>query len=110
MTIEKLQKVATSQVDVEYKAKWLHWWNSSTNVCLGNKFPWESPLKSATLEPWLNKASFWAQVQQASFLFANPVFYIISFNFVTSFLPLQLEAVVAKEFVKFEGELQQPIS
>ena len=29
---------------------------------------------------------------------------------MTSFLPLQLKAAVAEEFVKFEGELQQPIS
>ena len=29
---------------------------------------------------------------------------------MTSFLPLQLEAIVAEEFFKFEGELQQPIS
>ena len=29
---------------------------------------------------------------------------------MTSFLPLQLEAAVAEEFVKFEGELQQPLS
>ena len=74
LTIEKLQKVATLQVDAKYKAKWLHWWNSSTNVRLGNKFPSELPLKSATLEPWLNKASFWAQVQHAPFLFCKSCF------------------------------------
>ena len=50
MTIEKLQKVATSIVEPEYKAKWLHWWNSSTNVRIGNKFSSESPVKVTMLE------------------------------------------------------------
>ena len=51
MTIEKLQKVATLQVDAKYKAKWLHWWNLSKNVHFGNKFSLEMPLNSAMLEP-----------------------------------------------------------
>ena len=63
MTIEKLQKVATSAVEPEYKAKWLHWWNSSTMVRIEKKFPSESPVKVTVLEIWLAKASFWAQVQ-----------------------------------------------
>ena len=42
--------------------------------------------------------------------FANHDFNIISFNLVTSSLPLQLEAAIVEEFVKFEEELQQPIS
>ena len=60
MTIKKLQKVATSAVEPEYKAKWLHWWNSSANVRIGNKFPSESPVKITVLEPCLSKASHWA--------------------------------------------------
>ena len=63
MMIEKLQKVATSTVEPEYKAKWLHWWNSSANVRIGNKFPFESLVKVTVLETWLSKASLWAQVQ-----------------------------------------------
>ena len=63
MKIEKLQKVATSKVELEYKAKWLHWWDSSTNVQIGNEFPFESLVKSAMLEAWFSKASFWVQVQ-----------------------------------------------
>ena len=74
MTIEKLQKVATLQRDAEYKAKWLHWWNSSTNVHLSKNFPLKLPIKSVTFEPWFNKASFWAQVQHASFLFCKSCF------------------------------------
>ena len=42
--------------------------------------------------------------------FANHDFNIISFNLVTSSLPLQVEAAVAEEFVKFEEERQQSIS
>ena len=110
MTIEKLQKVATSQVDAEYKAKWLHWWNSSTNVHLGNKFPSEIPLKSTTFEPWLNKASFWAQVRQAPFLFCKSCFLCHFAQPCDMFFPLQLEAPIAEDFVKFEGELQQAIN
>ena len=57
MTIEKLQKVATSAVEPEYKAKWLHWWNSSTMVRIGNQFPSELPMKVTIIETWLSKAS-----------------------------------------------------
>ena len=44
MTIEKLQKVATSHVDASFKAKWLLWWNSSF-VKSENKFPTIVPIK-----------------------------------------------------------------
>ena len=39
MTIEELQKVATTHVDASFKARWLRWWNSSAKVKTKNKFP-----------------------------------------------------------------------
>jgi hypothetical protein len=62
MTIEKLQKVATTHVDASFKAKWLRWWNSSSKVKIKNQFPSSLPLRERVLDEWLNKASFWAQV------------------------------------------------
>ena len=63
MTIEKPQKVATAHVDAHFKAKWLRWWNSPADVKEKNRFPSSLPLREKVLENWLNKASFWAQVQ-----------------------------------------------
>jgi hypothetical protein len=62
MTIEKLQKVATTHVDASFKAKWLRWWNSPAKVKIENQFPSTVPLREKFLDEWLNKASFWAQV------------------------------------------------
>ena len=62
MTIEKLQKVATTHVDASFKAKWLRWWNSSANVKIKNHFPSSNPIREKVLDDWLNKASFWAHV------------------------------------------------
>jgi hypothetical protein len=39
MTIEKLQKVATTHGDAYFKAKWLRWWNSPAKVKIENQFP-----------------------------------------------------------------------
>jgi hypothetical protein len=50
MTIEKLQKVATTHVDAHYKAKWLRWWNSTPDVKEKNKFPSSLPLQEKVLE------------------------------------------------------------
>ena len=68
MTIEKLHKVSTATVAPRFKAKWLHWWNSPLTVRGANKFPSTSPVKEKTLDSWLNKASFWAQVLQVSLI------------------------------------------
>ena len=66
MTIEKLQKVATAQVDAHFKAKWLRWWNSPLDVKENNRFPSTVPLREKVLD---NKATIWAQVHlQLSFL------------------------------------------
>ena len=67
MTIEKLQKVATTHVDAHFKAKWLRWWNSPADVKDKNRFPSSLPLREKVLENWLNKASFWAQVHLYSY-------------------------------------------
>jgi hypothetical protein len=64
MTIEKLQKVATTHVDASFKARWLRWWNSPVEVKFRNKFPSSLPLREKDLDDWLHKASFWAQVLQ----------------------------------------------
>jgi len=44
-----IQKVATSNVDASFKAKWLRWWNSSTSVKDDNKFSFDFPLKEKVL-------------------------------------------------------------
>jgi hypothetical protein len=62
MTIEKLQKVATTHVDAHFKAKWLRWWNSPAEVKKHYKFPFALPLRERVLKNWHNKVFFWAQV------------------------------------------------
>jgi hypothetical protein len=69
MTIEKLQKVATSHVDASVKARWLRWWNSPADVKSKNIFPTALPLREKVLDDWLHKASFWAQVLESRILF-----------------------------------------
>jgi hypothetical protein len=69
MTIEKLQKVATSHVDASVKARWLRWWNSPADVKSKNIFPTVLPLREKVLDDWLHKASFWAQVLESRILF-----------------------------------------
>jgi len=64
MTIEKLQKVATTHVDATFKARWLRWWNSPAEVKTQNMFPASVPLREKVLDDWLHRASFWAQVLQ----------------------------------------------
>jgi hypothetical protein len=62
MSIEKLQKVAMTFVNASVKAKWLRWWNSPIPERIKNRFPSTDPIKEKTLEDWLHRASFWAQV------------------------------------------------
>jgi hypothetical protein len=61
MSIEKLQKVASSQVQPEFKSKWLRWWNSGSMRRAAYRFL-PVGFKEADLDLWLNKATFWAQV------------------------------------------------
>jgi hypothetical protein len=61
MTIEKLEKIATAHVEAKYKARWLRWWNSSDATRQSYRFP-SSTDKEAAWDPWINKATFWAEV------------------------------------------------
>jgi hypothetical protein len=80
MTIEKLQKVATTHVDASFKAKWLRWWNSPAEVKIKNHFPVALPLRERVLDEWLNKASFWAQVHgHFCLFFLFSVFFLGNF-------------------------------
>ena len=61
MTLDKLQKIVPANVEAKYKARWLRWWNSSPGSRVSYRFlPPE--FKEADLDPWLNKAAFWASV------------------------------------------------
>jgi hypothetical protein len=75
MTIEKLQKIAIAHVEPKYKAKWLRWWNASENARQSYRFlgPKE---KEAQWDPWIHKASFWAEVKTLSILFSSIVFQL----------------------------------
>lgn len=110
MSIEKLQKIATTGVSKEFKAKWLRWWNSSLTVREGNCFPTEKPLREKTLDMWLPKASFWAQVH---YLLSNFEFLALillryeSCLLVSLFIMishLQLEEAVEIDFKKMESD------
>lgn len=68
MTIEKLQKIATSMVEPRFKAKWLHWWNSGSILRASFRFP-VGEVKESVLDAWLNRASFWAQVFHYIFVY-----------------------------------------
>jgi hypothetical protein len=61
MTLEKLQYIATAVVSPSFKTRWLMWWNSSVHICEALYFP-SKGFTDKNLEPWLNKASFWAGV------------------------------------------------
>jgi hypothetical protein len=61
MTLEKLQKIATTHVDGKYKVKWLKWLNSSPMTREALRFLPQNFIDN-DLDVWLVKASFWAQV------------------------------------------------
>lgn len=64
MTLERLHKVATTNVHNSFKAKWLKWWNSSVEFRASVHFPEDNPMKDKVLDAWLNRASLWAHVPQ----------------------------------------------
>ncbi len=76
MTLEKLQLIATTAVEPEYKVRWLKWWNSGNFNREAIRFP-KSPASEDTLKSWLNKAAFWAGVRLSLFLSLsfNSAFY-----------------------------------
>ena len=73
MTIEKFQKVATTQVDACFKARCLWLWNSPIDAKTKNKFPTSLLLSEKILDDWLHKVILWAHVLQH-------LFYLFPFN------------------------------
>lgn len=61
MTAEKLQKVSTTVVQPHFRVRWLKWWNSSEMSREALHFP-PPGFTDATLESWLPRAAFWAEV------------------------------------------------
>ena len=61
MLPEKLQILATAQVDGKYKQRWLKWWNMSKDGRQVYNFP-DSPCSTLALRPWVEIAAFWAGV------------------------------------------------
>ena len=61
LTLEKLQKIATTRVPGQFKARWLKWWNSSLMSRVSLHLT-SNDTKDSELDAWLSKASFWAQV------------------------------------------------
>jgi len=92
MTVEKLQKVATTHVDAAIKARWLRWWNYTAAVKLQNKFPHVLPLREKLLDGWLIKASWWAQVLPFFIIFHYGLFS----NFHNLFLSMGFCSVVGE--------------
>jgi hypothetical protein len=68
MTLEKLQLIATCNVNSNYKVKWLRWWNSSTQTKEVIRFPLK-PVGENELKSFLVKACWYAGVSD---LFAVP--------------------------------------
>lgn len=61
LTLEKLQKIATTRVPGHFKARWLKWWNSSSMARVSLHLT-SNDTKDSELDVWLSKASLWAQV------------------------------------------------
>jgi hypothetical protein len=70
MSPEKLQLLATVQVDGKYKQQWnmvemveqwLKWWNMSKDGRQAYNFP-DSPCSTLALRLWVEIAAFWAGV------------------------------------------------
>ena len=104
MTIERLQKVATSAVEPRFKARWLHQWNSPPFVRAAYRFP--SPrFKDSALDQFLNRASFWAQVSKLST--SVLVLTFVNMFLSNSFFLSQLEDKFILEFEKLcnSGEI-----
>jgi hypothetical protein len=66
MSLEKLQKIATANVEPLFKGRWLRWWNSSSMARESLQFP-TGLVKEKVLDQWLIRATFWAQVKNLFF-------------------------------------------
>jgi hypothetical protein len=103
MTIEKLQKVASAQVEPEYKAMWLRWWNSGSMRRAAYRFL-PAGFKEAELDLWLNKATFWAQVILYSLNHSNPSFFVaFKFSSLYYFFIGSLKTVWSSSSVRYLG-------
>jgi hypothetical protein len=67
MTLEKLQYIATTVMPPSFKTRWLMWRNSNVHTREALHFP-SKGFTDKDLEPWLNKASFWARVSFLTFI------------------------------------------
>ena len=56
LTLEKLQKIATTRVPGQFKARWLKWWNSSFMSRVSLHLT-SNDTKDSELDAWLSKAS-----------------------------------------------------
>ena len=80
MTIEKLQKLATSITDGKYKARWLRWWNSSVDARRAYRFL-VGKHKDHVWDNWVDKATFWAEVTFFSFVLLFTFAYLLGSGF-----------------------------
>lgn len=63
MSLEKLQKIATTPVNDKYIGKWLMWWNSTPMPCESLRFL-QPNFRNIDLDDWFVNASFWAHIIQ----------------------------------------------
>lgn len=85
MTPEKLQKISTTVVQPHFRVRWLKWWNSSAMSREALHFP-PPGFSDATLESWLPRAAFWAEVLSPRILFIEATLSSLLFpdSFVNS--------------------------
>jgi hypothetical protein len=67
MTLVKLQYITTAVVSPSFKTRWLTWWNSGVHTREALHFL-SKGFTDKDLEPWLNKASFWAGMSFLTFI------------------------------------------
>lgn len=60
--MERLQKLATTNVSKEVKTMWLRWWNNTPAFRRSVRFPDPFEIKDRVLEGWLARAALWSQV------------------------------------------------
>jgi hypothetical protein len=65
MSLEKLQLIATACAAPYFKVRWLQFWNSGIHSRQAVHFP-PKGFTDRELEPWLNRASYWAWVSNRS--------------------------------------------
>lgn len=101
ITIEKLQKLATTQVEPEFKAKWLCWWNSRSMRRAAYRFL-PPDFKEADFNFWLNKATFWTKF--VLIFLIQILLHLLYFIIIAIYYSLQLEDRVVKQFNEISGD------